>query len=302
MQTTDGNNKNIPASPSQLSPLQIPKHEPLSPLFQGPQISTQGDPSSSSHNSTNAFNSITATTTTTIMSNSKSSSPKNPLCGPPWPEQSPSSLTRIRWPLKPPQQPPPFQHSSMMPYYSPIGLPPQFPFFSMPFTHDQFHPFQYPMIPGNNNDFNGQIYSQPWSTGLFDCFTDLKNSFITCLCPCITFGQVDEILSERQITWWEGALMFGLLELFSCQTSFVFAWYHRMQFRKKYNLMGNLFSELAIALFCMRLVLCQNYRQLNKLGFDVALGWKANMKKQRRISSQAAIQFVPPMVYPGMFR
>lgn len=72
--------------------------------------------------------------------------------------------------------------------------------------------------------------------------------------------------------WWEAALMFGLLEAFCCQASIVFAWYHRVQFRKKYNLMGNLLSEFAITLCCMRLVLCQNYRQLNKLGLDVALG------------------------------
>lgn len=113
---------------------------------------------------------------------------------------------------------------------------------------------------------------------------------------------MDEILSQGQMAWWEAALMFGLLEAFCCQASIVFAWYHRVQFRKKYNLMGNLLSEFAITLCCMRLVLCQNYRQLNKLGLDVALGWKANQKKQRRIASQNAVQFVPPMANPGMFR
>ncbi|XP_059276077.1 cell number regulator 1-like [Lycium ferocissimum] len=223
------------------------------------------------------------------------------LLNPPRQRRLSSSSTRIPWPGSPPfipsqQQPPICHQSSIMPYYPPIGVPPPFPYFPMPYPRDQFH---YPMILANN----GQIYSQPWSTGLFDCFSDLKNCFITCLCPCVTFGQVDEILSEGSMTWWEGALMFGILDtLCFSQASFIFAWYHRVQFRKKYNLMGNLLSEFAITLCCMRLVLCQNYRQLNKLGFDVALGWKANKKKQRRIASQGAVQFVPPMTNPGMFR
>ncbi|XP_055821921.1 cell number regulator 1-like [Solanum dulcamara] len=325
MQTTDGSNENIPTSPGhQLSPiLQIPKHEPLSPQnFTQGELSSQSPSSSSqlqnsihripssslSQDSTNASHSAippaAATTITTIMSNSISSPPKNLICGPPLPAQLSSSSTRIPWPLMPPpHQPPPCHQSPMMPYYPPMGVPPPFPpHFPMPYPHDQFHSFHHPMLLGNNNNLsNGQIYSQPWSTGLFDCFSDIKNCFITCLCPCVTFGQVDEILSQGKMTWWEAALMFGLLETLCCQASLVFAWYHRVQFRKKYNLMGNLFSEFAITLFCMRLVLCQNYRQLNKLGFDVALGWKANKKKQRRIASQNAVQFVPPLANPGMF-
>ncbi|KAM3270506.1 cell number regulator 1-like [Capsicum chacoense] len=328
MQTTDGNNENIPTSPSQLSPiLQISKHEPLSPQSPSPKVSIQGpqnsthdlssqlpllsqsqnsnqahfsSSSSSLHNSMNASHSVIPTTTTN-MSNSMSPPPKNPLCGPLLPEQLSSSSTRIPWPLMPlPQQPPLCHQPSTMPLFPPMGMPPPFPYFPVPFPLDQFY---HPTLPRNiNNASNGQIYSQPWSTGLFDCFDDIKNCFITCICPCVTFGQVDEILSEGQMTWWEAALMFGLVELLCCQASFIFAWYHRLLFRKKYNLMGNLFSELAITLCCMRLVLCQNYRQLNKLGFDVALGWKANKKKRRRISSQAAVQFVPPMANPGMLR
>ncbi|MCD7456560.1 hypothetical protein HAX54_032148 [Datura stramonium] len=110
-----------------------------------------------------------------------------PLCGPPSPAQVSSPSTRIPWPLMPPpQQPPPLSHqSSTMSYYQPMGVPPPFPYFSMPYPHDQFHSFHYPMIPGNNNNndvSNGQIYSQPWSTGLFDCFSDLKNCSLVGRC------------------------------------------------------------------------------------------------------------------------
>uniref|UniRef100_A0A0V0I6C0 Putative cell number regulator 1-like n=1 Tax=Solanum chacoense TaxID=4108 RepID=A0A0V0I6C0_SOLCH len=316
MQTTAGNNEDIPTSPShQLSPQNFAQGDfslqSSSPRFQSQNSMHRNlsSSSSSSQNSMNESHSAIPATTTPIMSNLISSPSKIPLYGPPPPAQLSSLSTRILWPLIPPQhQPPPCHQPPMMPYYPPMGVPPPFPpHFPMPFPHDQFHSFHHPMLLGNtnnniNNTSNGQNYSQPWSTGLFDCFSDIKNCFITCLCPCVTFGQVDEILSQGQMTWWEAALMFGLLEAFCCQASLVFAWYHRVQFRKKYNLMGNLFSEFAITLICMRLVLCQNYRQLNKLGFDVALGWKANKKKQRRIASQNAVQFVPPMANPGMFR
>lgn len=197
MQTTDGNNNdNIPAFPShQLSPiLQNPRHESLSsqnsikgnvPSQSPSQNSIKRHPSSlslsSSQNSMNASHSAIPTTmTTTIMSNLASLPPKGPLCGPPLPTQLSSSSARIPWPLMPPQhQPPPYHQSPMIPYYHPMGVPPPFPPIPMPFLHDQFHSFHHhPLLLGNSNNynaFNGQIYSRPWSTGLLDCFSDIKN-------------------------------------------------------------------------------------------------------------------------------
>ncbi|XP_016496618.2 uncharacterized protein LOC107815529 [Nicotiana tabacum] len=322
MKTSDGNNDNFPSPPGQLSPLQIPKLESSSiqgqlnspPRPPAPPIDGLPSPLLSPSSSRNSMHkshllSPTTITTTTTTLHSVPSSPNIPVHGPHSPAQlsSSSRMPMPGSPSLPPCKTPLCHQSSMMqppPYgYPPQRMPPPFPYFSSPFPHDQFHPFYLPTSPGNNNVFNGQVYSQPWSTGLFDCFQDLKNCFITCLCPCVTFGQVDEIVSEGQMAWWESALMFGILEsvCFS-QASCVIAWYHRAQFRKKYNLIGNLLSEFLITLCCTRLVLCQNYRQLNKLGYDVALGWKANKKKQRRIASQTAARFVPPVVNPGMFR
>ncbi|KAK6242350.1 hypothetical protein SCA6_007739 [Theobroma cacao] len=36
----------------------------------------------------------------------------------------------------------------------------------------------------------------PWSSGLCDCFSDWKNCCITCWCPCVTFGQIAEIVDK----------------------------------------------------------------------------------------------------------
>ncbi|KAF8038389.1 hypothetical protein BT93_B1045 [Corymbia citriodora subsp. variegata] len=35
-----------------------------------------------------------------------------------------------------------------------------------------------------------------WSTGLCGCFDDVKSCCITFWCPCITFGQISEILDK----------------------------------------------------------------------------------------------------------
>ncbi|GFP83545.1 protein plant cadmium resistance 1 [Phtheirospermum japonicum] len=43
----------------------------------------------------------------------------------------------------------------------------------------------------------------PWSTGLCDCFSDFRNCCITCWCPCITFGQIAEIV-DKGASWWHG--------------------------------------------------------------------------------------------------
>ncbi|KAG8382924.1 hypothetical protein BUALT_Bualt05G0130400 [Buddleja alternifolia] len=42
-----------------------------------------------------------------------------------------------------------------------------------------------------------------WTTGFFDCGDDRSNCVKTCFCPCITMGQIIEIIDRgttRQIT------------------------------------------------------------------------------------------------------
>lgn len=39
----------------------------------------------------------------------------------------------------------------------------------------------------------------PWSTGLCHCFDDPANCLITCICPCITFGQIAEIVNKGSV-------------------------------------------------------------------------------------------------------
>ncbi|KAJ6387203.1 hypothetical protein OIU78_017001 [Salix suchowensis] len=39
---------------------------------------------------------------------------------------------------------------------------------------------------------------QAWTTGIFDCLEDPSNALITALFPCVTFGQIAEIVDNGQ--------------------------------------------------------------------------------------------------------
>uniref|UniRef100_A0A6N2N2U4 Uncharacterized protein n=1 Tax=Salix viminalis TaxID=40686 RepID=A0A6N2N2U4_SALVM len=39
---------------------------------------------------------------------------------------------------------------------------------------------------------------QAWTTGIFDCLEDPSNAVITALFPCVTFGQIAEIVDNGQ--------------------------------------------------------------------------------------------------------
>lgn len=38
-----------------------------------------------------------------------------------------------------------------------------------------------------------------WSTGLCHCCDDPANCLITCFCPCVTFGQIAEIVNKGAV-------------------------------------------------------------------------------------------------------
>lgn len=40
--------------------------------------------------------------------------------------------------------------------------------------------------------------SGKWSTNLCHCFDDPVNCLVTCICPCVTFGQIAEIISQGE--------------------------------------------------------------------------------------------------------
>ncbi|MCL7043912.1 hypothetical protein MKW94_005391 [Papaver nudicaule] len=182
-----------------------------------------------------------------------------------------------------------------MSYYTP---PPQ-PATGVPVDESQFQKtpisFQNPPQP------RPQLRSQPlvaWSTGLCGCFDDCSNCWLTCCCPCITFGQVSEILDRGSSSCGvNGALYTLIAVLTGC--SCIYSCMYRNKFRKNYNLEGNSCTDCLIHCFCEQCALCQEYRELKNRGFDMSLGWHGNMERGR--GGDVALT-PPPAAYDSMQR
>ncbi|XP_059278603.1 protein PLANT CADMIUM RESISTANCE 3-like [Lycium ferocissimum] len=134
-----------------------------------------------------------------------------------------------------------------------------------------------------------------WSTELFDCCSDVPNCCITCFCPCITFGQIAEIVDKGTHSCGaSGALYFLIQSLTGCGC--IYSCFYRTKMRKQYNLPESSCGDCLLHFCCESCALCQEYRELKHRGFDMHSGWKANMENQNRGIAMA------PQVHGGMTR
>lgn len=141
-------------------------------------------------------------------------------------------------------------------------------------------------------------HESPWSTSIFGCFQDLKSCFVTAICPCITSGQVAEIVNEGKTSRWEGTILFLL---FSMMLSGCFyTLFTRKKMRRLYKLKGSNVTDCMAHTFLLPCALCQEYRELNHQGFDPALGWRENIERQ--IHAVAVFRITPPPMEEEMLR
>ncbi|KAG2651852.1 cell number regulator 2-like [Panicum virgatum] len=135
-----------------------------------------------------------------------------------------------------------------------------------------------------------------WSTGLCNCFDDCGNCCVTCLCPCITFGQIAEIIDRGSTSCGTSGALYTLVMLLTgCQC--VFSCFYRAKMRAQYGLRESPCADCLVHCCCECCALCQEYRELKKRGFDMKLGWHANMERQGRTAAT-----MPPQMHPGMTR
>ncbi|XP_043694728.1 protein PLANT CADMIUM RESISTANCE 2-like isoform X2 [Telopea speciosissima] len=135
----------------------------------------------------------------------------------------------------------------------------------------------------------------PWSTGLCGCCSDVKNCCITCWCPCITFGQISEIIDKGSSSCGaNGALYALILCLTGCQCCY--SCFYRSKMRQQYNLQKDPCGDCLVHCCCELCALCQEYRELENHGYDMKLGWHGNVEKQNRGIAMA------PIVEEGMTR
>jgi len=119
---------------------------------------------------------------------------------------------------------------------------------------------------------------------------------VTCLCPCITFGQIAEIIDRGSTSCGTSGALYTLVMLLTgCQC--VFSCFYRAKMRAQYGLRESPCADCLVHCCCECCALCQEYRELKKRGFDMKLGWHANMERQGRTAAT-----MPPQMHPGMTR
>ncbi|XP_073306634.1 protein PLANT CADMIUM RESISTANCE 2-like [Primulina huaijiensis] len=124
-----------------------------------------------------------------------------------------------------------------------------------------------------------------WSTGLYDCFSDVPNCCLTCWCPCITFGKIAEIVDKGSTSNRASGSLYGIITVFT-GCSCIYSYLYRSRMRTEYMLPETPCGDCLVHCFCEACALCQEYRELQHRGFDMSLGWEGNMEKQNQNKGQ----------------
>ncbi|XP_030529205.1 protein PLANT CADMIUM RESISTANCE 2-like [Rhodamnia argentea] len=130
---------------------------------------------------------------------------------------------------------------------------------------------------------------QPWSTGLCDCFTDVKSCCITIWCPCITFGRISEIVDKGTSSCIANGAIFALihhLTLCAC----LYSCLYRTKLKQEFGLRENRCHDCLAHTFCLYCALCQEYRELKSRGFDMERGWEGNARQQKELAMAPKVE------------
>ncbi|XP_030553071.1 protein PLANT CADMIUM RESISTANCE 2-like isoform X1 [Rhodamnia argentea] len=140
-----------------------------------------------------------------------------------------------------------------------------------------------------------------WSTGLCDCFSDFERFCISFWCPCVTFGQISEIVDRGSSSCGlNGAVYFLIACVTGCSCCYSF--FYRLKMRKQYRIDGTAAEDFIVHCLCEACALTQEYRELKNRGFNPSLGWHESVDRQNHGVAMAPMPPVAPIVEDGMKR
>ncbi|XP_023738715.1 protein PLANT CADMIUM RESISTANCE 3 [Lactuca sativa] len=134
-----------------------------------------------------------------------------------------------------------------------------------------------------------------WSSSLCACCSDVPNCCLTCWCPCITFGQIAEIVDKGNTSCGVHGALYAIIAAFTC-CGCLYSCIFRSKMRSQYGLHETPCNDCLVHVCCEPCALCQEYRELKHNGFDISIGWQGNMERQNY-----GVQ-MPPMTPGGMYR
>ncbi|XVE85451.1 hypothetical protein DITRI_Ditri17bG0092100 [Diplodiscus trichospermus] len=121
---------------------------------------------------------------------------------------------------------------------------------------------------------------------------------MTCWCPCVTFGQIAEIVDKGSSSCGVNGALYTLIACVTC-CACCYSCFYRSKMRQQYMLKKQPCGDCLVHCFCEYCSLCQEYRELKTRGYELSIGWHGNMEKQSR---EVAMTPVPPVVEGGMSR
>ncbi|KAL7589306.1 hypothetical protein Lser_V15G37257 [Lactuca serriola] len=137
--------------------------------------------------------------------------------------------------------------------------------------------------------------NEKWSSSLCACCSDVPNCCLTCWCPCITFGQIAEIIDKGNTSCGVQGALYAIIAAFTC-CGCLYSCVFRSKMRSQYGLRETPCNDCLVHWCCEPCALCQEYRELKHRGFDISIGWQGNMERQNH-----GVQ-MPPMAPGGMYR
>ncbi|XP_004236417.1 uncharacterized protein [Solanum lycopersicum] len=156
----------------------------------------------------------------------------------------------------------------------------------------QYQQGMQPAPPMMGIPFKPILPTESWKTGLFDCMEDPTNALITACFPCLTFGQIAEIVDSGQTPCTTSGLIYGAILMFIGMPCIMSCTY-RTKLRSQYGLMESPAPDWVIHCFCECCALCQEYRELHHRGLDPSIGWQGNQAQKQNMQLQQAM--VPPV-------
>ena len=100
-----------------------------------------------------------------------------------------------------------------------------------------------------------------WNSGLFDCFDDVPQCLLGCLCPCYLFGQnAEQIDGSNKITQ---CVLYGLLSY--CYLGIILHKPQRENLRTAYNLEEKP-NDILTTCCCSACANCQEAKELKARG------------------------------------
>ncbi|WCJ33589.1 PLANT CADMIUM RESISTANCE 11 [Euphorbia peplus] len=165
-------------------------------------------------------------------------------------------------------------------------------------------------FPVNQNYYNQENPQYPlhhhhqgeegeWSSGLCQCCSDCGICCLTCLCPCITFGRIAEIVDQGTTSCVAAGAIYGVLAWFT-GCGCLYSCLYRPKIRHQYMLKETPCHDCLVHWCCEACALCQEYKELENRGFDMSIGWHANM--ERRNGGVAMTGPTAPVFQPAMTR